>query len=354
MNIRRVILTWIALTGCLVASAQKISFDKHTITTSKTLWKQPVTAVFKFTNKSKTPLAVTYVDPGCGCLTSYWTKGYIERGETGEISITYDAMQLGRFDRIIEVFTNASEKPERIRMKGIVTSGPRKTFEDLYPFSIDNIHLSTNSVEFAEVHKNDSAKAVIDIYNGGQEVYSPILMHLPPYITAKAEPEMVARGRKGKIELTLHGDKLNDYGLNQTNIYLARYAGDKVGTDNDINVSAILLPDLTSQNQAALHPSFNISTTNLNLGKIGNKKKLTGKVKITNRGAGVLSIDRLQAFNPAIMVNLQKSEIQPNESVYMAVTVQSKYLEMSKAQPRVLIITNDPQHPKEVVTVLFE
>ena len=31
-------------------------------------------------------------------------------------------------------------------------------------------------------------------------------MHLPSYITARAVPQMLARGRKGRIELTLHGD----------------------------------------------------------------------------------------------------------------------------------------------------
>lgn len=353
MKLKKLIITGVALLCWFDASAQKISFDKETIT-SNTMWKHPVTAVFKFKNKGNNPLVIKDVDAGCGCLTPKWTQGPIEKGESGEIVITYDAMQLGSYDRIIEVMTNINNEPVDIRMKGKVTSGNRQTLQDIYPYSIDDIHLSTSSVEFAEVSKGDSTKASIDIYNGSQEVYTPALMHLPPYITATFEPEMIARGRKGKIELTLHGDKLNDYGLNQTNIYLARYAGDKVGTENDINVSAILLPDLSAQNSTVSKPRFEISTTELYLGKIGKKKKLTGTVKIRNTGSSTLRIDRLQAFNQAIMVNLPKSEIAPGESIKMNITVQAKYLEMSKAQPRVLIITNDPNHPKEVVTVIFE
>jgi len=34
--------------------------------------------------------------------------------------------------------------------------------------------------------------------------------------------------------------------------------------------------------------------------------------------------------------------------------VDAKFLGLSKAQPRVLIITNDPQRPKAVVNVNFE
>lgn len=351
MKLTKSILTGIAAVCCITASAQKLSFDKETITTKNTMWKHPVTAVFKFTNKGKEPLIIKDVDPGCGCLTSKWTQGAIEKGEQGEIVVTYDAMQLGRFDRIIEVFSNAEDSPADIRMKGLVSVGDRQTIHDMYPYDIDDILLTTNNVEL-EVNKNDSAKTIINIYNGSKDVYTPVLMHLPPYITAKCMPEMIARGRKGTIELTVHGDKLNDFGLNQTNIYLARFAGDKVSRNNEINISAVLLPDISNMNGAT--PQFELSTTDLYLGKIGKKKKLTGTVKIYNKGAAPLHIDRLQAFNQAIMVNLPKTEIAPGENVKMQITVQAKYLEMSKAQPRVLIITNDPKHQKEVVTIKFE
>lgn len=353
-KLTKIIVTAIASVCCMTASAQKLSFEKQTITTKNALWKHPVSAVFRFTNKGKSPLIIQNVDAGCGCITPKWTQGPIDKGETGEIVITYDAMQLGRFDRIIEVFTNESDEPEEIRMKGIVSTGNRETVEDIYPFSIDDINLSTRSIEFAEVSKNDSTKATIEVYNSGQNVYTPALMHLPPYITAKMTPEMIARGKKGKIELTLHGDKLNDYGLNQTNIYLARFAGDKVGTDNDINVSAVLLPDLSAQSLASINPTFVISTNELYLGKIGKKKTLKGTIKLRNTGSAPLKIDRLQAFNPAVTVKLPKTEIFAGESVKMEITVLAKYLELSKAQPRVLIITNDPKHPKEVISVIFE
>lgn len=354
MRIAKILITGIFSICSLAASAQRLAFEKQTITTNSTPWKHPVSAVFRFTNKGKSTLIINNVDAGCGCLTPKWTQGPIEKGESGEIVITYDAMQLGRFDRVIEVFSNADDQPSTIRMKGTVTVGNKQTIADSYPYTIDDISLSTTSIEFDEVSKGDSAKAVIEIFNGGNDVYTPSLMHLPSYLTVKCIPEMVARNRKGQIELTLHGDKLNDYGLNQTSIYLARFAGDKVGSNNELSVSSILLPDLSAYSSSTAKPKFEISTKDLYLGKIGKKKKLNGTVKIMNTGSAPLRIDRLQAFNPAIMVNLAKTDIQPGESVKMNITVQAKYLEMSKAQPRVLIITNDAEHPKEVVTVVFE
>ncbi len=340
---------------CSIAgNAQKISFEKQTITTPSTPWKKPVTAVFKFTNKDKNPLFVRNVDAGCGCLVPKWTATAVQKGEEGEISITYDAQLLGSFDKVIEVFTNANEKPVRIRMKGSVGSKEKKSLEETYPYQMGDILLSTNNVEFTQVNAGDSVTAEIEILNNGPEVYTPQLMHLPEYLTAEFKPEMIARGRHGKIFLTLHSDKLNDLGLNQTNIYLSRFFGDKVGDGNDIAVSAIHLPDLHYAEQFARKPNFQLSTTDIDLGKLGKKTKLTGQVKLSNKGNGVLKLSKIQAFNQAITVALAKTELQPGEVAVMKITVDSRFLGMSKAQPRVLIITNDPNHPMEVVNVKFD
>ena len=221
-----VIMCVMGMAVSLSGLAQRISFDKTVVNAGSTIWKKPVTAVFKFTNKDKSPLLIRDVDAGCGCLTTKWTREPLMKGDDGEISITYDAMMLGHFDRYIDVYTNAGEKPVRIRMKALVNNGEKKTLEELYPYSIDDILLSTNNVEFMDVSSGDSVKAEIELLNNGETVYTPMLMHLPAYITAEYQPEMIARGRRGKIELTLHSDKLQDLGLNQTSIYLARFSGD--------------------------------------------------------------------------------------------------------------------------------
>lgn len=352
---KKYVITCVAcLTGMLNVQAQKIAFEKSTVDAGATLWKRPVTATFRFTNKEKTPLRVTDVDAGCGCLKPEWTQKAVQKGGWGEIRVTYDAMLLGHFDRYIDVYTNAGSKPVRIRMQAMVNSSETQDPRELFPYSIDNILLNTNNVEFSDVHTGDSATAEIEIFNNGTDVYTPALMHLPPYITAAYKPEMLARGKRGKIELTLHSDKLPDLGLNQTSIYLARYIGDKVGTNNEIAISAVLLPDLQYAEGFSKKPAFNISSTELNLGRLGTKKKLSGTVELSNTGSGVLKLNKIQAFNQAITVALKKTELQPGEKVKMKVSVDARFLNLSKAQPRVLIITNDPKKTKEVVNIKFE
>lgn len=350
----KLILTILATLTFASVSAQRISFEKTTVNTGQTKWKHPVTAVFKFSNKdAHTPLRIVSVDGGCGCVSATWTKGDIVRGSEGTLSITYDAKLLGRFDRYIEVYTNASKKPERVRIKGVVANGNLKTLEDIYPYEIDNVYLNTTSVEFPDVYEGDSAKATIEIMNNRTDVFVPRLMHLPPYITATMRPEMIGRGRKGVIELTLHSELLNQLGLNQTSIYLSRFNGDRVSSENEISLTAVKLNRI-EETSATDQPAFAISTSDLNLGKMGRKSKLAGSVRITNKGRATLELSNIQAFNQAITVAVPKTTLAPGESVQMKITVQQKYLGLSKAQPRVLIITNDPKTPKMVLNVRFE
>ena len=49
-------------------------------------------------------------------------------------------------------------------------------------------------------------------------------------------------------------------GINQTNIYLARYLGDKVGNDNDIAVTSVLLPDIVDVFDDTCAPKLKVSS----------------------------------------------------------------------------------------------
>ena len=66
MNRKYVIMCMMGLVFTLNGFAQRISFDKTVVNAGSTIWKKPVTAVFKFTNKDKNPLLIRDVDAGCG------------------------------------------------------------------------------------------------------------------------------------------------------------------------------------------------------------------------------------------------------------------------------------------------
>ena len=355
------------------ANAQKLVFDHSTVNVGSTLWHQPVTAKFHYKSREREPLRIVAVDAGCGCLQSEWSKSDIKRGDEGDISITYDANLLGHFDRYINIYVtyvsdisnNASlSSPPlgeagrgllRVRMRGVVSTGA-STIEDLFPVQIGDIGLSTTDVVFPDVTTNDSCMARIEIHNGSNEVFTPQIMHLPSYITARCHPKMLARGRRGYIDLTLHGDQLDDMGLTQTSIYLSRFSGDVVSPENEISLSAILLPDtsLVNSRYSSLRPSMKLSTNKLNLGELGSKKKLKGTISISNTGKKLLQLSAIQVFNNALEVSLPKREVAPGETIDMKVTLIAKHLPLSKAKPRVLIISDDPDHLKETIDIEFQ
>lgn len=330
------------------AGAQRIVFEPgKSLNLGVLAFDSQSTATFKVKNKSHAPLLLKDVRPGCDCLVTDWTREAIKPGGEGTISLTYDARLLGRFERDVAVFTNQSKEPIYLTLTGEVSTEARDAAAD-YPIAVGDLRLSTDNVEFDDVGKGDRPQAVIGIFNGGRTPYAPELMHLPQYLSATAQPATLRPGRAGRVVLTLNSEKLSDYGLTQTHIYLSRFVGDKVGIDNDISVSAILLPPATAT--TGPQPDMQIEQTTLNLGSFGNKGRLKGSVTLTNRGQAPLVVRSVQVMNSALNVDL-KRRIPAGETAKLNLAVVKRFLARNKGRLAVLIITNDPQKPKTMIEV---
>lgn len=83
-----------------------------------------VSHVFKFTNLSMSPLTLSNVKASCGCTTPSWSKKPVAPGETGEITVTYNAKNRpGAFNKSITItLTNGVDTFTKVVfIKGIVT-----------------------------------------------------------------------------------------------------------------------------------------------------------------------------------------------------------------------------------------
>ena len=79
---------------------------------------------------------------------------------------------------------------------------------------------------------------------------------------------------------------------------------------------------------------------------------LKGTVTISNEGRSTLMLQDLQVTNPALNVSVKKQTIEPGKSVKMRITVNAKYLRNHlEHTPRVMMITNDPRHPKSEIKI---
>ena len=337
----------------LPASAQKITTQHEVVDCGQVVFNKPVTAEFVLKNDGHKPLVINNVLKSCGCTEVDYPKTGIAAGESFVIKAVYDAKQMGSFTKQVCLYTNADEEPFILSMRGKVV-GSVVDFAGSYDEMLGVIKSDAQEVEFDDVNRGDRPVQRIHIFNPSDEVMEPVVMHLPDYLHAFVSPSKVAPRHSAEISFVLDSKKLRDLGLNQTSVYLGERPGDKIAPEKEIVVSAVLLPGFDNMTPAkkALAPKMEMSTTDLNLGSFNGKKKLKGEILITNKGKSELDIRSMQMFTMGLQVNLKKSKIQPGETVKMKVTAVAADLKKSRVRhPRILMITNDPDHAKVVVKI---
>ena len=337
----------------LPASAQKITTQHEVVDCGQVVFRKPVTAEFVLKNDGHKPLVINNVLKSCGCTEVDYPKMGIAAGESFVIKAVYDAKQMGTFTKQVCLYTNADEEPFILSMRGKVV-GSVVDFAGSYDEMLGVIKSDAQEVEFDDVNRGDRPVQRIHIFNPTDELLEPVVMHLPDYLHAFVSPSKVAPRHSAEISFVLDSKKLRDLGLNQTSVYLGERPGDKIAPEKEIVVSAVLLPGFENMTPAkkALAPKIEMSATDLNLGGFNGKKKLKGEILITNKGKLELDIRSMQMFTMGLQVNLKKSKIQPGETVKMKVTAVAADLKKSRVRhPRILMITNDPDHAKVVVKI---
>ncbi len=331
--------------------AQQIATTKTTVDCGISSYEQAVTAEFQLENTGNKSLNINAVRVSCGCLAAEYPKTTIAAGEKFIVRLTYDGRQMGRYVKSAGIFSNATDEPFYVTMTGVVRSGVSDN-STTYPYKIGNLRVDKRDVEFDNVNKGDAPTAEIYIVNEGTESLTPNLMHMPSYITAIAMPETLRPGQRGRIMMTLNSELLRDYGLTQTTVYLANTLGDKTSEDNEINVSAVLLPDFSNitDNTRQYAPQMTLSQESIDV-SFGNKKKISSKIVITNNGRTTLDISALQLFTRGLSVKLNKRIINPGEKATLKITAMRDELKQVRTKPRILMITNDPSRPKVVIDV---
>ena len=328
------------------AEVQNLTVDKPTVDVGRTGYEMPVTATFELCNQSQQKLQIESVRPDCNCTKVEFPKEEIGAGDKFTVRMTYDARQLGHFNKQAAIFTNGSKKPVYITMTGVVLADMRD-WSGSYPYDYNGLLGMANNLEFDNVNKGEQRTYELHIMNNGTQPMQPNVLHLPSYLSAKAYPELLKPGQHGKMVFTLHSEKIRDYGLTQTSVYLAQELGESVKPSTEIPVSAVLLPPVVPMANA---PVLALSKTTLNL-TFGKKSKATGEILLTNTGRSRLDITSLQMFTRGLNVTLGKSRLMPGESTRLKITGVAAELSQVRSVPRVLMITNDPKRSKVIVTV---
>lgn len=316
-------------------------------------WKHPLTVKYSITNGGDQPLVLTHVQPDCDCTVAKWTETPIAPNGKGEVSVTFDASILGTFDKGVAVYTNAEPHVAYLRFTGQVMTEV-KDYTRTHPYKFGDVRIDTTEVSFPDVQRGTYPTMRIGVANEGDRPYEPVLMHLPSYVTQKAEPAVLQPYEHGEIVLTLESDLLDDYGLIQSSVYLSRFQGDIVGQDNELPLSVVILPDFTSLSSElkSRMPVITLSTHNVNLSsQLAKKTSAKQDIVVTNRGKSSLTILKVQVFNTAVGVDLKKNVLEPGESTKLRISVNKRAIGRDNRHLRVLLITNDVLHPKVEINI---
>lgn len=348
---RKIITAVLLAAMTLDAAAQRISAEHEVIDCGNVLYENPVTAKFVLSNKGS-DLLIDTVRTSCGCATASYPEGNISKGDKFQVLVTYDARQLGHFEKEVAIYSNASDKPFFLKMRGVVVEETAEIAGN-FDFTVGSVRTDKNDIEFDDVNKGEMPVQKIHFINSGSKNVSPVVMHLPPYLKASVSPTTVAPGRTGTVTMTLNSSKLHDFGLNQSSVYLGMYPGDKISEDKEITVSAVLLPAFRnmSETQKANAPVIRLSDEALDLGTFGDKQAKSGTIIIENVGKSRLDIRSMQMFTAGLKVRLNKTKLNPGESAKLKITAYKKQLKNARSKPRVLMITNDPDKSKLVIHV---
>ncbi len=108
----------VAQTGPKASSI--IEWKETTVDFGKIIKGKPVTAEFGFSNPSMVPLIIFSVKPSCGCTVADFPKQPVAPGKSGIIRVTFDAADVGFFQKSFTVTSNAQQGEETLVIKGEV------------------------------------------------------------------------------------------------------------------------------------------------------------------------------------------------------------------------------------------
>lgn len=118
---KKILTTILCIAAASTFAQAKIKFDDAKKNFGFVKKGEKVVLAYDFTNTGNQPLIISEAKAECSCTTIKWPKDPIAPGQKGVVEVTFDtAPARDRQDRTVEVFSNASSSPDKIRFKGVV------------------------------------------------------------------------------------------------------------------------------------------------------------------------------------------------------------------------------------------
>lgn len=122
---KKTLVIWaacIAIIGftSMIVAAGEFKFEKETHEFGDIPQNKPAKYAFKFSNIGSSPIIISGVKPSCDCSVAEFTKTPVKPGETGTVTVTYNASAKGPFTKQFIMKSNTKTPVKTLTIRGNV------------------------------------------------------------------------------------------------------------------------------------------------------------------------------------------------------------------------------------------
>lgn len=301
---------------------------------------------FAFKNTGNAPLILTNVRTSCGCTTPTWSREPIAPGQKGAIKVGFDPRNRpNNFMKSITVNSNAENPIVSLTIQGTVTKKPVDPYA-IYTYSMGNLKAISNNLNLGSINNTQVIEKSMEIVNIGADPVNVTASSPSKHITVSVTPSTLAKGEKGKIQITYDAAQKKDWGFVSDKINITT----NQNGNGSIAVVANINEDFSQYKDGdANAPIAVFSETEADLGNVGKNASRTHEFYITNTGKSDLVIRKIKTSDNNITVNPAKDIIKPGKKI--KVTVHIKADDRAGKKTKIAAFTlNDPKN----ITVTYK
>ncbi len=346
-----ILLLFTLFTDHLMAQSGVLTFEKKEIhLAGLKADNTPTTVTFHVKNTGQQPVLISKVTPMFPRMSADWDKSPVLPQKSAEIRISFKSHELPeQFNYIVQVYSNAQNPREQLRISGNITDNPEKPVL-LYKTDLSGVKFKTNNISFGKIFIQQVTKDTVYFYNTREKAVTVSTRYTPSHIKANVYPQTVQPGEKGMLVLTYDAVAKNDYGYIFDSVILK--FDDDNSYNNRLTVTANITEDFSKLSPEELEnaPVVHFEKTGVEFGEISQGEKADCDFTLENKGKSALIIRKTKASCGCTAVTMGESTIAPGQKTVIRATFNSAG-KSGRQYKSITVITNDPKTPETHLTI---
>lgn len=313
----------------------------------------PVTAKYQFTNQGTEDFIISNVDAACGCTNSRASLDTIKPGESGFISAVFDPKgMLGEVNKWVYVYARMKDALQiDLDFTANIKTASKKAKGTYYRGEYGYLLVDKADLYWGDKFLNTRFKDSLVLTNDGyNDIIVKKMMKQPKFISSPNLPLTIAPGEKEVMYLDIDLTQVDTVGGYYDDFQLL--TTDKFYKRKLLNYGLNFKIDFSSWKRKELKkaPQLTLSTASLNYGTMNSGTVEIEKITISNTGLSVLDIKRVDTDCSCALLQLEKTKLQPGESITVGVKFDSLFKEGTQNKV-ITIYSNDPKAPVQTLIV---